>query len=277
MKIAIGQMTSGDSHAPNIATMQGFAAEAAAAGAVLLCLPEVAGLMNRDRTRAADLVGPFETDPFFAASRETAKAHGLWLHAGSPVAGPEGKFLNRSALISPDGDIAAIYDKIHLFDVSLDGARPIGESKRFAPGTEAVLVDTDLGALGLTICYDLRFPGLYRRLAQAGAEILFIPSAFTVPTGKAHWEPLLRARAIECGAYVIAAAQVGHHADGRDTWGHSLVIDPWGAVVLDMGGTTPGLAVCEIDLDRVRHARGQIPSLSHDRPYELRRISATGR
>ena len=268
MKIALGQMTSADTYEPNIATLRRYAEDAASGGAALLCLPEVAGLMNRDRTRAAALVGPFETDPYFRAAQEAAKDCGIWIHVGSsPVTGPEGKFLNRSALVSPEGEIAAVYDKIHLFDVALEGARPIGESKRFAAGSEAVLAHTPVGKLGMTICYDLRFPGLYRDLAQAGAEAFFIPSAFTVPTGKAHWELLLRARAIECGAFVIAAAQVGHHTDGRDTWGHSLVVDPWGKVVVDMGGSEPGLTMCEIDLSLVADARRQIPSLTHDRAY----------
>lgn len=271
MKIAVGQMTSADTHGPNIATLQRFSVTAAAEGAQLLCLPEVAGLMNRDRVRAAELVGAFETDPYMSAAQECAAKSKLWVHAGStPVTGPEGKFLNRSALIAPDGQVFAIYDKIHLFDVAISGEKPIGESKRFAAGQDAVLADTDIGRLGLTICYDLRFPGLYRELAQAGAEIFFVPSAFTVPTGRAHWETLLRARAIENGAFVIAAAQVGKHADGRETWGHSLVVNPWGAKILDLGGETPGLGFCDIDLAEVTAARGQIPSLTHDRDYQLK-------
>ncbi|MEM9319375.1 MAG: carbon-nitrogen hydrolase family protein [Pseudomonadota bacterium] len=273
VKIAIGQMNSADRHAPNVAAMEGFAAEAAAAGAKMLCLPEVAGLMNRNAAEAKTMVGPAANDPYIAAAQRAAQRHAIWLHAGStPVSGPGEKFLNHSVLIAPDGRIAAEYDKIHLFDVALQGARPIGESKRFDAGNSAPVVATEFGPLGLTICYDLRFPGLYRALAQAGAEILFVPSAFTVPTGAAHWEVLLRARAIECGAFVIAAAQVGQHADGRHTWGHSLVIDPWGKVLLDLGGTAPGLGVVEIDSSAVVQARSQIPSLEHDRNYHIERI-----
>jgi len=273
VKIAVAQMTSADRYEPNIAVLASFAADAAASGARLLCLPEVAGLMNRDRARAADLVGPFEADPYFAAAREAAMANAIWIHAGSsPVTGPNGKFLNRSALIQPDGQIAATYDKIHLFDVALEGQKPIGESKRFAAGQEAIAVGTELGVLGMTICYDLRFPGLYRALAQAGASVIFVPSAFTVPTGKAHWNVLLRARAIECGAFIIAAAQVGRHEDGRETYGHSLVVDPWGTVLLDMGGDAPGLGFAEIDLAAAQNARAQIPSLRDTQTYSVRHV-----
>lgn len=270
MKVAVGQMTSADTHGPNIDTLQRFTAEAASNGAALLCLPEVAGLMNRDRARAAEIVVGFESDPYMLAARDYAAKSNIWIHAGStPVTGPEGKFFNRSALIAPNGNVYAVYDKIHLFDVAISGQKPIGESKRFAAGQEAVLAETDIGRLGLTICYDLRFPGLYRELAQAGAEIFFVPSAFTVPTGRAHWEVLLRARAIENGAFVIAAAQVGHHADGRQTWGHSLVINPWGEKILDLGGEDQGLGFCDLDRNEVTAARQQIPSLAHDRDYRV--------
>lgn len=270
MRLAIGQMCSADQHGPNIATMTQFAAEAASAGADLLALPEVAGLMNRNPEQAAHLVDSFETDPYMQAVQAAAARHGLWLHAGStPVTGPDGKFFNRSALMAPDGSVQAIYDKIHLFDVALDGQKPIGESKRFAPGTRAVVADTAFGPMGLTICYDLRFPQLYRELAQAGAQLIFVPSAFTVPTGRAHWEVLLRARAIECGAFVVAPAQVGHHADGRSTWGHSLVVDPWGQVLVDMGGAATGLELIDIDLAAAARARTQIPSLNHMPQYQL--------
>ncbi|MEM1272745.1 MAG: carbon-nitrogen hydrolase family protein [Pseudomonadota bacterium] len=269
-KVAVGQMTSAASHQPNIAVMQSYAADAASEGAALLCLPEVAGLMNRDPKAAHALVVTAERDPYLRACQAAAQEHGIWIHAGStPVTGPDGKFLNHSVLVDPKGVIIARYDKIHLFDVALEGARPIGESKRFAPGQAAPIVDCELGRLGLTICYDVRFPGLYRALAQGGAEIIFVPSAFTVPTGKAHWEVLLRARAIECGAYIIASAQVGTHEDGRRTWGHSLAIGPWGDILLDLGGTVPGLGYFELDLTEVRHARSQIPSLYHDRDYSI--------
>ncbi|MBF9032617.1 carbon-nitrogen hydrolase family protein [Rhodobacterales bacterium HKCCE2091] len=273
MKLAIAQMCSADTHAANIDTLRDLAARAAGGGADMLCLPEVAGLMNADFKTAQTQVVDAADDPFLAAAREAAAAHGLWIHAGStPVRGPGGRFLNHSALVGPGGAIVAEYDKIHLFDVTLEGRAPIGESKRFAPGRTGVVVDTPLGVLGLAICYDLRFPALARAYAKAGAEVIFYPSAFTVPTGRAHWEILLRARAIETGSWVVAAAQVGRHADGRETYGHSLVVAPWGEVALDMGGTETGLGLVDIDRAAVSRARGQVPSLEHDRPFDISRV-----
>ena len=174
--------------------------------------------------------------------------------------GPDWRFLNHATLIDATGGIVAEYDKIHLFDVALEGQAPIGESKRFAPGTRATLAQTPWGPFGLSICYDLRFPYLYRAYAQAGAVLMFIPSAFTVPTGQAHWKVLLRARAIETGAFVLAAAQVGHHADGRQTYGHALAVDPWGNVLADLGEAVPMLQLIDLDLSAVARARSQIPS-----------------
>ncbi|MBF9031771.1 carbon-nitrogen hydrolase family protein [Rhodobacterales bacterium HKCCE3408] len=270
MKIALGQMCSADSHGPNIATLKDYAARAAREGAELLCLPEVAGLMNANFKVAQTQVVDAADDPYLAAAAEAAAEHGLWLHAGStPVRGPEEKFLNHSVLFGPDGRMVAEYDKIHLFDIQLDDGKPTGESKRFSPGGRGVVVNTPLGKLGLTICYDVRFPQLYRACAQAGAEILFVPSAFTVPTGRAHWQTLLTSRAIENGAFVVAPAQVGKHADGRETWGQSLVIGPWGDVRLDLGRDGPTLGWIEIDLSDVARARRQIPSLTHDREFEV--------
>lgn len=269
-------MTSGDGHRVNIRAMQELAARAAGDGAALLCLPEVAGLMNRDAAAAAKLVGPAQTDPFILACREAAAAEGLWIQPGStPVAGTGGRFLNRAVLIDPRGGVVAEYDKIHLFDVALEGRTPIGESKRFDAGTTGVIVRTPLAVLGMSICYDLRFPALYRDYALAGAEVMLIPSAFTVPTGRAHWEVLLRARAIETGSFVVAAAQAGRHADGRETWGHSMVVGPWGEVMLDMGGGAgPGLAIVELDLAEVARARAQIPNLATARDYALHCVTA---
>lgn len=270
LRAALAQMCSADTHAENIGTVTELAARAAGQGAELLCLPEVAGLMNRNAEVARRQVVDAAADPFIAACREVAAKHGMWVHIGStPVLAPDGRFLNHSAVIDTSGAIRAEYDKVHLFDVAIEGQAPIGESKRFAPGEEGVLLDTPWGPWGLTICYDLRFPYFYRRYGQEGATVIFIPSAFTVPTGKAHWEVLIRARAIETGAFVIAAAQAGHHADGRETWGHALAVDPWGEVLADLGRNAPGLAIIDLDLTRVAAARRQIPALRTGRDVPL--------
>ena len=275
LRVSLVQMTSTDRHAGNIAAMRTAVARAADEGAELVAMPEVAGLMNRDRASADATIVAAGDDPFLAACREAARAHRLWLQPGStPVRGPAGRHRNHAVLIDPTGAIVARYDKIHLFDVFLDGRPPTGESERFAPGDTAVLVETPWGGLGHTICYDLRFPGLFRTLAQAGARVLLVPAAFTVPTGSAHWETLLRARAIETGAWLVAAAQVGHHDDGRETWGHSLVVSTWGEVLADLGRDGPAQTTLALDLSRVEAARSQIPSLRHDRPYRLERIDA---
>ncbi|WP_416915141.1 MAG: carbon-nitrogen hydrolase family protein [Roseicyclus sp.] len=261
LRVALAQMCSADTHAANIVTVAALAAQAAGEGAEMLVLPEVAGLMNRNPETSRKQVVAAGDDPFIGACREIAARHGLWLHTGStPVLGPDGRFLNHSTLIDAKGGIVAEYDKIHLFDVTLEGHAPIGESKRFAPGTQAVIAQTPWGPMGLSICYDLRFAYLYRAYAQAGAVVMFIPSAFTVPTGQAHWEVLLRARAIETGAFVLAAAQAGHHADGRQTYGHALAVDPWGGVLADLGEEAPALRVVTLDLGAVGRARAQVPA-----------------
>lgn len=270
LRLGLAQMCSADTHAANIATLQTLARDAAGQGAQMLALPEVAGLMNRDAGSARRQVVPAEHDPFLAAAQSAARENGLWIHAGStPVLAPDGRYLNHSALIDDRGRITATYDKVHLFDVTLEGQAPIGESKRFAPGTHATLAETPWGPAGLSICYDLRFPAFYTPYAQGGAVLIFIPSAFTVPTGQAHWEVLLRARAIETGAFVIASAQAGTHADGRMTYGHSLVADPWGHVRADMGPDATGLAVLDLDLSAVARARAQIPAWQGSRPVPL--------
>jgi predicted amidohydrolase len=254
-------MCSADTHADNIATAEALAAEAAAAGADLLALPEVAGLMNRNAAAAREMVVPADEDPFIAAMQACARRHGLWIHTGStPVLAEDGRFLNHATLIAADGGILASYDKVNLFDVHLEGQAPIGESKRFAPGQAAVLADTPWGPWGLSICYDLRFPAFYAAYAQAEATVIFVPSAFTVPTGRAHWEVLLRARAIETGAFVLAAAQAGRHADGRETYGHSLAVGPWGEVLADLGTEAPRIGLVDLDLAAPAKARAQIPA-----------------
>ena len=270
LRVSVVQMTSTNRHAGNIAALEAAAGRAAAGGAELLVLPEVAGLMERDPARAAPQIVPAGDDPFIAAAREAANRHGLWIQPGStPVAGPGGRFLNHAVLIDPEGALVAAYDKIHLFDIFLDGKPPTGESDRFAPGAVATLAATPWGPMGMTICYDLRFPQLFRAHAQAGARVILVPSAFTVPTGKAHWEVLLRARAIENGVWIVAPAQTGHHDDGRETWGHSLVVSPWGEVVADLDRDGPAQATVPLDLARVEAARRQIPSLRHDREFRL--------
>lgn len=277
LTVSIVQMTSSNRHEPNVEAVRVAAAAAKSDGAQLLALPEVAGLMNANGDDARTQIVAAGDDPFISECREQATRHGLWIHPGStPVLGPRGRFLNHTALIDDRGGILATYDKIHLFDVHLEGKQPMGESRRYDPGDRAVLVDTPWGPWGLSICYDLRFPQLYRDYARNGATVLFVPSAFTVPTGSAHWRILLRGRAIENGAWVIAAAQVGQHDDGRTTYGHSMVVGPWGDVVTDLGGDRPCQKTLRIDLDAVRRARSQIPSLAHDRRYGFLHVRATG-
>lgn len=270
LRAALAQMCSADTHAANIVTVAALAAQAADQGADMLALPEVAGLMNRDPVTSARQVVVAGHDPFIGACREIAARHAIWIHTGStPVLGQDGRFLNHSTLIDAKGGIVAEYDKIHLFDVTLDGQAPIGESKRFAPGTQGVVADTPWGKFGLSICYDMRFAYLYRAYAQAGAVVIFAPSAFTVPTGRAHWEVLLRARAIETGAFVLAAAQAGDHADGRQTYGHALAVGPWGEVLADLGDKAPALRVIDLDIAAVARARAQIPAWGIEPPDRL--------
>ena len=267
LRIGLVQMCSADDHQSNIEIVTDLVAKAADANCKLVALPEVSGLMNRYADPEKDLFTA-ATDPCIAAYRQLAKAYGLWMHIGStPVlGGKDGRLLNHSALINSEGEIVAEYDKIHLFDITLTNGRPIKESSRYAPGEDAILATTPWGPFGMAVCYDLRFPELFRDYAQAGARLIFVPSAFTVQTGEAHWDVLLRARAIENGCYIVAAAQVGHHADGRQTYGHAMVVDPWGRVVADMDETI-GIRIVDIDFRQVDARRAQIPSICHDRPF----------
>ena len=275
LRLALAQMNSSNRHSPNIETVAAAAARAAGDDADVLALPEASGLMNRNRDESRGIVSTEDKDEFIAACREFASTYRLWIHIGStPVSAGEGKYRNRTVLIDDRGRICARYDKIHLFDVFLPDRPPTGESKRYDPGEEAVLVDTPWGPWGLSICYDIRFPHLYRGYAAHGATILFAPSAFTVPTGRAHWEVLLRARAIENGAWIVAPAQVGKHDDGRITYGHSMIVDPWGHVVVDLGGEAPDQAIAVLDLKEAAAARKQIPSLKNERSYSFRREDA---
>ncbi|MDQ0836950.1 carbon-nitrogen hydrolase family protein [Sphingomonas faeni] len=264
-KIGVLQMTSGIDPAVNAATLVSAIAEAAGAGVSMLFTPEMSGLIDRDRSRAAASIVAEADDPVLAAVRGAAAEGGLWVHLGSlAVRRPDGKFANRGFVIDPMGAVRARYDKLHLFDVDLPSGESWRESSAYVGGDTAVVIDTPAGKLGTSICYDLRFTDLYRALSDAGATILSVPAAFTQPTGAAHWHVLLRARAIEAGAFVVAAAQTGVHADGRETYGHSLVVDPWGDVLLDMGEAA-GLAFAKIDLARVDQVRSRIPVIAHRR------------
>ena len=243
--------------------------EAAAGGAQYVQTPEVTTLMELDRARLFVETRPEEGNPALAHFRSLARELKIWLHIGSMgVLVKPDKIANRAFLIGPDGVVAARYDKIHMFDVQLPGGESYRESRNFEPGRVAVLADTPWGGLGMTICYDLRFPHLYRTLAKAGARIIAIPAAFTIPTGEAHWHTLLRARAIETECFVLAAAQGGKHENGRGTYGHSLVVGPWGDIIAE-GGVDPGVVMADLKLSAVDEARARVPSLEHDRPFEL--------
>ena len=242
--------------------------EAADRGAHFVQTPEMTGLLERDRASFRDKITTQEDDPVLAALRDVARERGVWIHIGSLAVKAGDKAANRAFLIDASGDIVASYDKIHLFDVDLANGERWRESNAYAGGDRAVLVQTPWGLLGVTICYDLRFPQLYRALAEAGAGVLTIPSCFTRQTGEAHWHVLQRARAVENGAFVIAAAQGGRHEDGRETYGHSLIVDPWGRVLAE-GGPEPGVILAEIDLALVADARQRIPSLQHGRPFRV--------
>ncbi|HEV8408209.1 MAG TPA: carbon-nitrogen hydrolase family protein [Sphingomicrobium sp.] len=265
-RIAIFQSNTGIDPGENAHAISDAIGKAAAGGAEILFTPEMSGLLDRDSERAAKSLRPEDQDEVLAACREAAREHRIWLHIGSlAVLVDEAKVANRGFVIDREGAIRARYDKIHLFDVDLPTGESWRESNVYSAGKGVVLVNgTPVGKLGLTICYDLRFPGLFARLAEADADVIAVPAAFTVPTGRAHWHVLLRARAIEAGLFVVAAAQVGRHADGRQTFGHSLAVDPWGEVLLDMG-EEPGVGFADIDLKRISDVRGRIPALNHRR------------
>ena len=263
----------------NAAELAAAAGRLAAAGADTIFTPEMCGLLDRDSARLRAAATTEADDPVLAALREVARSRAVSISIGSlairdEAVAPDGRLANRSFVIGPDGAILARYDKMHLFDVDLPNGDRYRESASFLTGERVQLVDLPWGRLGLTICYDLRFPQLHAALALAGAQVIAQPAAFTVPTGEAHWHVLLRARAIETGAYVVAAAQAGRHEDGRETYGHSLVVDPWGRVLLDMG-TEPGEALVEIDLDEVAAARARIPNLRHARQLPQAEIAGT--
>jgi predicted amidohydrolase len=275
MRAGLVQLTVTDDPAANLPKTVALVRAAVAGGAGFVLTPEMTNGLASSRARQRAVFRHEDADPTLAALRDEAARAGIWLLIGSlgllTDDDADGRFANRSFLIAPDGGIVARYDKIHMFDVNVTETEVYRESAAFRPGGRAVLADTPFGRIGMTVCYDVRFPHLYRRLAQAGAEILTVPAAFNHITGAAHWEVLLRARAIECGAFVLAPAQTGFHAEalgrGRRTHGHSLAVAPWGEVLAD-AGTEPGVTFAEIDRAAVAAARARIPSLGHDRPID---------
>ena len=260
-------MTSGIDPEANAHMLVDAVERAAGEGAAMLFTPEMSGLLDRDRKRAAGTISIEQETPALAMIRDAASRAGIWVSLGSlAVATDEGRWANRAFVIGPHGEIVARYDKIHMFDVDLASGESWRESNAYKPGDEVVTVaDAPVGKLGLSICYDIRFPALFEALGRERCDCIAIPAAFTVPTGSAHWHVLQRARAIEASAFVVAAAQVGEHEDGRQTYGHSLVVDPWGEVLLDIGGEQAGLEFADIDLTRIAAVREQVPSLANRR------------
>jgi predicted amidohydrolase len=274
MRIALVQLTVTDDPLANLAATLGFVRQAHAQGAQFILTPECTNGLWSNRATQKAVLRREEDDPTLAALRDEAAKLGVWLLIGSLalLTGDEdGRFANRSFLIRPDATIAARYDKIHMFDVNVSETEVYRESAAFRPGSKAVVAQTPFAPVGMTVCYDVRFANLYRKLAQGGAQIITVPAAFNHITGAAHWETLLRARAIENGAFVLAPAQAGFHAEadgkGRRTYGHRLAIAPWGEVLAD-GGTEPGVTLVDIDLTEVAKARGRVPSLPHDRGFD---------
>ncbi|KQB96579.1 amidohydrolase [Loktanella sp. 1ANDIMAR09] len=274
MKAALLQLNVSDDPVTNLARTADMVAQAAGQGAGFVLTPEVTNCVSQDRAHQKRVLQHEAEDITLAGLREAAIRHGVWLSVGSlalKTDDPDGRFANRSFLIDPVGQIVARYDKIHMFDVTVSETETYRESAGYRPGTQAVVADTPFAKIGLSICYDIRFAYLYRALAQAGAQVLLVPSAFSPVTGAAHWEPLLRARAIETGCYVLAAAQTGQHVAQagrpRQTYGHTMAISPWGEVLAGLG-TEPGLALVDLDPAEVAQSRKRIAALSHDRPFE---------
>lgn len=270
-KFTVGliQVNAGNEISPNVAFIEDQARKARALGAELIMTPENSTLVGADRADTLAKARPEDDHPGLASARALARELNLWFLIGTiHVRLGDGGCANRSYVIQPSGEVVATYDKIHMFDAVLPTGEIYRESAVFRPGNRAVVAATPWGGLGMSICYDMRFAHLYRRMAKAGATMLAVPSAFTVPTGRAHWHVLLRARAIETGCFVFAPAQVGVHANGRSTFGHSVVIAPWGEVLADAGGSDPGLITAEIDMAKVEEARRSVPALEHDRSFE---------
>lgn len=273
MRAALLQLNSGDVPSDNLPIALGMVQQAVEQGATFILTPEVTNCVSASRAHQKEVLHHEDDDPTLAAIRDAAVQSGVWVLIGSlalKTDDADGRFANRSFLISPKGEIAARYDKIHMFDVQVSEAETYRESAGYRPGERAVIADADGARVGMTICYDVRFPHLYRALAQAGAQILTVPSAFSPVTGAAHWEALLRARAIETGCFVLAPAQTGSHPSTtgktRKTYGHSMVVSPWGEVMLD-AGNDPGVYLVDLDMAAVSDARRRVPSLTHDRAY----------
>jgi predicted amidohydrolase len=274
MRTALIQLNVSDDPAANLVATLGFVRQAVAAGAGFVLTPELTNGLSSSRAHQRSVFRHEADDPTLAALRAEAKAAGIWLLIGSLgllTQDADGRFANRSFLVDPQGEIAARYDKIHMFDVNVSDTEVYRESEGYRPGSAAVVAKTPFARIGMTVCYDVRFPALYRRLAQAGAQVITVPAAFNHITGAAHWETLLRARAIETGCFVLAPAQTGFHPEtpgkGRRTHGHSLAIAPWGEILAD-AGTEPGVTLVDLDLARVAEARRRVPSLSHDRGFD---------
>lgn len=271
VRAALLQMTTGIDPAANGRIIVDAVAAARTGGAEMLFTPEMSGLLDRQRDRARSSIRAESEDTVLVQVREAAGRHGMWVHIGSlAVQRPDGMLANRAFVIDSSGEIRARYDKMHMFDVDLASGETWRESSAYHPGDEAVTVETPVGRVGLAICYDLRFPALFEALGRARCDVITIPAAFTVPTGRAHWHLLQRARAVEASAYVLSAAQVGRHQDGRETFGHSIVVDPWGEVILDMGGALDGrgagLGFVDLDFALIAEVRSQLPSLANRRP-----------
>ena len=265
-RVAIFQMTSGIDPEANAQAIVAAIGSAQMGGASVLFTPEMCGLLDSKRSRAAEKISLEKDDPTLAAVRHAAARAGIWVALGSlAVRREDGRWANRAFVIDSSGDIAARYDKLHMFDVDLATGESWRESSAYQAGDAVVTAETPLGRLGLAICYDIRFPALFEALGRAKCDLIAIPAAFTVPTGNAHWHLLQRARAIEASAFVVAAAQVGRHEDGRSTYGHSLMVDPWGDILLDMGGKEPGVGFAEFDPARIADVRKQLPSLANRR------------
>lgn len=273
LKVAAIQMCSGTDVERNVERMRTLVAEAVGHGAHYVQTPEMTGALQRNREALMASLKPEAHDPVYRAASELAAVHGIFLHIGSTaIALGDGKVANRAFLFAPNGSLITSYDKIHMFDVDLDKGESWRESRTYNPGTIARVAELPFGKLGFAVCYDVRFPHLFRSEALAGADILTVPAAFTKQTGEAHWEVLLRARAIENGAFLIAAAQAGLHEDGRETFGHSMVVDPWGRVLASAGGTGEGVVLAEIDLAEVAAARGKIPNLKNARDFQVETV-----
>ena len=274
MRVACVQMRSTDSIAGNIPVMEGLIRDAASEGAYYIQTPEMTGVVQKNRRALFSEIKTQEEDPLVHHTGLLAKELGVWIHIGShAVVVGEELAANRAFLFDPSGRLAASYDKIHMFDVDLDNGESWRESKVYRPGGVSRLVQTEAFSLGLSICYDIRFPHIYRQQALAGANVLTAPAAFTRQTGRAHWHILQRSRAIENGAFLISAAQGGDHADGRETFGHSVIVNPWGEIIAEIDSEEPGFVVTDIDLRQVESARAKIPNLKNSRDFEFESVS----